>query len=131
MITDNRGKYRQLFGCEPAKVRPIEVKVEGPDRSHFEEAARKFKVLFQRERVVGQLKEKSSYEKPSEKKRRKRREAEGRRLMAAMRERLMQSGEWDRRQKQKQQKRQRKTEDRIRKQDTPDYLDESSSNGKS
>ncbi len=45
--------------------------------------------------------------------------------MAAMRERLMQSGEWDRRQKQKQQKRQRKIEDRLRKQQTPDYLEES------
>ena len=96
----------------------------------IEDAAKKFKLLFQRERVVGQLKEKASYEKPSAKKRRKRREAHGRRLMAAMRERLMQSGEWDRRQKQKQQKRQRRTEDRIRKQDSPTYLDDSS-NGKS
>lgn len=125
MITDNNGKYRRYFGYEPAKVRPIEIKVEGPDRSHFEEAVKKFKYLFQHERVVGQLKEKQYYEKPSAKKRRKRREAEGRRLMAAMRERLMQSGEWDRRQKQKQQKRQRKVEDRLRKQQMPDYLEDS------
>lgn len=125
MIKDNSGKYRRYFGCDPAKVRPIEVVIEGPDRSHFEDAARKFKVLFQRERVVGQLKEKMAYEKPSEKKRRKRREAQGRRLMAAMRERLIQSGEWDRRQKQKQQKRQRKNEERLRKQQMPDYLGDS------
>ncbi len=88
-----------------SKVHPIEVVVEGSSREDFEHAFRKFKALFQRERVVGQLKEKMAYEKPSEKKRRKRREARERRLMAEMRERLMKTGEWDRRQKRKAQKR--------------------------
>lgn len=92
------------------KFRPIEVVVEGSSREDFEHAFRKFKALFQRERVVGQLKEKMSYEKPSEKKRRKRREARDRRLMAAMRERMMKTGEWDRRQKQKAQGRIRREE---------------------
>jgi len=86
------------------KVRPIEVVVEGSSREDFEYAFRKFKTLFQKERVVGQVKEKMSYEKPSEKKRRKRREARDRRLMTEMRERMMKSGEWDRRQKRKAQK---------------------------
>lgn len=94
------------------KFRPIEVIVEGSSREDFEHASRKFKALFQRERVVGQLKERMSYEKPSEKKRRKRREARDRRLMAEMRERLMKTGEWDRRQKKKAQGR-IKREDRI------------------
>jgi ribosomal protein S21 len=84
-----------------SKFRPIEVIVEGSSREDYEHAFRKFKALFQRERVVGQLKEKMSYEKPSEKKRRKRREARDRRLMAAMRERMMKTGEWDRRQRRK------------------------------
>jgi len=84
-----------------SKFHPIEVVVDGSSREDFEHAFRKFKALFQRERIVGQLKEKMSYEKPSEKKRRKRREARDRRLMTAMRERMMKTGEWDRRQKKK------------------------------
>ena len=93
-----------------SRVRPIEVVVEGSSREDFEWAVRKFKMLFQRERIVGQLKEKSAYEKPSAKKRRKRREAEDRRLMTAMRERMMKSGEWERRQKKKAQKQIKKQE---------------------
>lgn len=92
------------------KVRPIEVVVDGSSREDFEFAFRKFKALFQKERVVGQVKEKMHYEKPSEKKRRKRREARDRRLMTAMRERMIKSGEWDRRQKKKVQKKIRKDE---------------------
>lgn len=85
-------------------VRPIEVVVEGSSREDFDYAARKFKALFQRERIVGQLKERASYEKPSAKKRRKAREALDRRLQAERREKMMKSGEWDRSQKQKAQK---------------------------
>lgn len=92
------------------KVRPIEVVVDGSSREDFEFALRKFKALFQKERVVGQVKEKMHYEKPSEKKRRKRREARDRRLMTEMRERMIKSGEWDRRQKKKVQKKIRKDE---------------------
>lgn len=93
-----------------SRVRPIEVVVEGSSREDFEHALRKFKALFQRERVVGQLKERSSYEKPSEKKRRKRRQARERRLMLEMRERMIKSGEWEKRQKKKAQKQIRKME---------------------
>lgn len=92
------------------KVRPIEVTVDGSSREDFEKAFSRFKKLFQNERVIGQLKEKASYEKPSARKRRKRREALDRRLMAEMRERMMKTGEWDRRQKQRAQKKIRKEE---------------------
>ena len=95
------------FGA-PAVVTPLEVKVEGPTKEHFEEAFRKFKAQAQRERIVGQVKERMSYEKPSEKKRRKRREAQERRLLTEMRERMIASGEWEKRQKRKEQKRQHK-----------------------
>lgn len=84
-----------------SRIRPIEITVYGTSREDFEQAVRKFKALFQRERIVGKLKERSSYEKPSEKRRRKRREARERRLMTEMRERMMKTGEWDRRQKKK------------------------------
>jgi small subunit ribosomal protein S21 len=101
-----RSKY--FAGLTQAQVTPLEIKVEGPGREHFEDAFRKFKALVQRERIVGQVKERMSYEKPSEKKRRKRREAHERRLLAAMRERLIASGEWEKRQKRKEQRRQQK-----------------------
>jgi small subunit ribosomal protein S21 len=97
---------------DPNSIRPIEVKVEGSSREDFEYACRKFKALFQKERVVGQLKERMSYEKPSAKKRRKRREAVDRRLMTQMRENMMKTGEWDRRQKARAQKQIRREEQR-------------------
>lgn len=91
-------------------VRPIEIIVEGTSREDFEYALRRFKTLFQRERVVGQLKERATYEKPSAKKRRKSREAINRKLMAERREIMVKSGEWDRAQKQKFQKKIKKEE---------------------
>ena len=62
---------------EDIECRPLEVEVNG----NFEEAVRKFKSLFQKEKVVGKYKEKQAYEKPSEKKRRKSREAAERKAM--------------------------------------------------
>lgn len=97
---------------DPNSIRPIEVKVEGSSREDFEYAYKRFKALFQKERVVGQLKERMSYEKPSAKKRRKRREAVDRRLMTQMRENMMKTGEWDRRQKARVQKQIRREEQR-------------------
>jgi ribosomal protein S21 len=83
------------------RIRPIEVVVEGSSREDFEHAVRKFKALFQKERIVGQLKEKMSYEKPSARKRRKTREAIERRFQNDMKEKMIKTGEWDRRQKRK------------------------------
>lgn len=87
---------------------PLEVKVTGS----FEEAFRRFKTQVQNEGVVATYKARQSYEKPSERKRRKRREAEERRLLQASREAQMISGEWDKRQKRKEQKRQARVERR-------------------
>ncbi|MFA5758050.1 MAG: 30S ribosomal protein S21 [Clostridia bacterium] len=89
---------------DPNKIKPIEVVVEGSSREDFEHAVRKFKSLFQRERIVGQLKEKMAFEKPSDKKRRKSREAVDRKLLTEMRERMIKTGEWDKRQKQRSQR---------------------------
>jgi ribosomal protein S21 len=97
---------------DPNSIRPIEVRVEGSSREDFEYAFRKFKALFQRERVVGQIKEKMSYEKPSARKRRKRREAIDRNAMNHLRENMMKTGEWDRRQKARAQKQIKREEKR-------------------
>lgn len=84
--------------------KPLEVVVT----SSFEDACRRFKTLVQNEGIVATYKAKQFYEKPSEKKRRKSREAEEHRLLLVSREALILSGEWDKRQKKKEQKRQEK-----------------------
>lgn len=94
------------------QAKPIEVEVTGS----FEDAFRRFKSLVQKERIIGQVKARMEYEKPSERKRRKRREAYERRMLQAMREKMIESGEWDRRKRQKEQKRAEKLEQKIRKQ---------------
>lgn len=92
-------------------IKPLEVQVH-----NFEEAFKRFKSLVQREKVVSDFKEKQSYEKPSERKRRKSREALERKLLTESREQLMLSGEWDKRQKRKELKRkQRRAENQQKK----------------
>jgi small subunit ribosomal protein S21 len=109
--------YKRYFGRDPVKVTPLQVEVSKPyDDYQFVEAHKRFKSIVQRERIVGQVKERLYYEKPSEKKRRKRREARERRRIMDMRERMIQSGEWDRRQKKRQQKKQRRIDERLRRQ---------------
>ena len=95
------------------QVRPIEVEVT----HSFEDAFRRFKSLVQKERIIGQVKARMEYEKPSEAKRRKRREAYERRMLQTMREKMIESGEWERRKKQKEQKRAERLEQKIRKQE--------------
>jgi small subunit ribosomal protein S21 len=83
-----------------AEISPLEVKIDGTTREAFEEGFRKFKGLVQRERIIGQVKEKRYFEKPCEKRRRKRRELQERKA----RERMLASGEWERRQRRKENK---------------------------
>ena len=57
---------------EAIQAKPLEVKVYG---NNFDKALRAFRTLVQKERVLSSYKEKQSYEKPSDKRRRKRNEA--------------------------------------------------------
>lgn len=50
------------------QAQPLEVKVYG---NNFDKALRAFRALVQKERVLSSYKEKQSYEKPSDKRRRK------------------------------------------------------------
>lgn len=93
-------------------IKKIEVKVY----DSFDDAYRKFKTLVQADGVLALYRAKQSYEKPSERKRRKEREAENRRFLAEMRENLIISGEWEKRQKKKETKRLKKQEERLNKQ---------------
>lgn len=87
---------------EEVVISPLEVKVMN---NNFDEAFRRFKALVQKEKIVSLYKEKQAYEKPSIKKRRKEREALERKLLAESREKQILNGEWDKRQKRKEQKR--------------------------
>lgn len=57
---------------EAIQAKPLEVKVYG---NNFDKALRAFRALVQKERVLSTYKEKQSYEKPSDKRRRKRNES--------------------------------------------------------
>src|SRR5574338_419734 len=56
---------------EPVQAQPLEVKVYN---NNFDKALRAFRALVQKERILSSYKEKQSYEKPSDKRRRKRNE---------------------------------------------------------
>jgi small subunit ribosomal protein S21 len=57
---------------EAIQAQPLEVKVYG---NNFDKALRAFRNLIQKERILSVYKEKQSYEKPSDKRRRKRNES--------------------------------------------------------
>jgi ribosomal protein S21 len=96
------------------KFRPLEVVVDGTCRDDFEFAMKKFKSLFQKEGVLGYLKNKSAFEKPSDKKRRKIRDSENRKRIADYKERLVLSGQWDKIQQDKVKKKMQKDEKRAK-----------------
>lgn len=57
---------------QPVFAKPIEIVVYN---NSFDKALRAFRALVQKERILSAYKERQSYEKPSDKKRRKRNEA--------------------------------------------------------
>lgn len=59
------------YPSEAILAKPLEVKVYG---NNFDKALRSFRDLIQRERILSSYKEKQAYEKPSDKRRRKRNE---------------------------------------------------------
>ena len=77
----------------------LEVSID--DKQRFEDCVKKFKSLVQKSQIITLYKQKQVYEKPSDKKRRKKREYIERKRIAEHRERLINSGEWDKIQKRK------------------------------
>lgn len=61
--------------------RPLEVKVTGS----FEDAVRRFKSMVQKSKILSEVKERQYFEKPSDKKRRKSKEARQRQKLADLR----------------------------------------------
>lgn len=77
ITTDLKGGDSASSRSEALEAFPLEVKVyEG----NFEQAMKRFRNMVQKERVIATYKEKQRYEKPSEKKRRKRAENQRKRL---------------------------------------------------
>lgn len=90
------------------KFSALEVKVEGDNDNAFHFAFKRFRTAVQRSRVLSDYKAAQSYEKPSERKRRKRREAVERSRLMAIIEKQMASGEWDKIKQRKDEKREQK-----------------------
>ena len=57
----------------PIQAKPLEVKIMGGN--NFDKAFRAFRAIVQKERILSVYKEKQSFEKPSDKKRRKKNES--------------------------------------------------------
>jgi len=94
---------------EPVIAKPLEIRVRGND---FEHAFRNFKSIVQKDGILALYKEKQSYEKPSVKKRRKKQEATEKRVAADFKQKLIETGEWERRVKKKLKKKEQKIRER-------------------
>lgn len=68
------GKFDHI---QPVEAKPLEVKVYG---NNCDKAIKAFRALVQKERILSVYKDKQSYEKPSDKARRKRNESKRKRL---------------------------------------------------
>ena len=68
---ESRDSSTQLTS-DAVQATPLEVKVYG---NNFERALKTFRSLVQKERVISTYKEKQTYEKPSDRRRRKKNEA--------------------------------------------------------
>lgn len=75
-----------------SQFQPLQVEVRN---GRFEEACKIFKSNVQKEKILNLFNEKSRYEKPSVKKRRKSAEAQQRKLAAETKQKLIDSGEWE------------------------------------
>lgn len=73
-LVDVNDKFAHI---QPVQAQPLEVKVY---HGNFDKALRAFRALVQKERILSIYKEKQSYEKPSDKRRRKRNEMKRKRL---------------------------------------------------
>lgn len=93
------------YNDEELVFHPLEVEVRD---GNFEEASRRFKTLVQRDGILNDFRQRQEFEKPSEKRRRKQREAAERNFIEKRREEQMLSGEWDKIQKRKEEKKKQK-----------------------
>jgi ribosomal protein S21 len=89
--------------------KPLEVRVYD---NNFERAFKTFKALVQFERILSVYKERQSYEKPSEKKRRKHGESIQKSFELDMKKKKIKSGEYEKEKQKKLLKKEQKLRDR-------------------
>ena len=111
MKTTNYGN-KWPFNRPPPKIEPLQVVVQ--NERDFEDAFRKFKSLVQKEKVITDYKERQFYEKPSLKRRRKKREAYARKLALEFKQKQMQNGEWEKKMKKKLEKKNSKSKKPVK-----------------
>lgn len=114
-------KKHHLYGTQ-AQLSPIQVTLRGTTKEDFEQAFRAFKKLVNNEKVLSLYKEKQAYEKPSVKKRRKRKESRERKMAMEAKQRLVASGEWEKRMKQRQERKKQRQEQKKKKLNDEDLL---------
>jgi ribosomal protein S21 len=107
---DKEVRSQFASGYRPADLSYFEPLQISTDKGRFEEASRIFKSMVQKEKVISLYKEKQAFEKPSVKKRRKSREAQERKFAMELKQKMMKNGEWEKRMKKKQAKRNRNQE---------------------
>lgn len=94
---------------DPTYFKPIQVQVFG----NFERAMKTFRTMVQGEKILSDYKEKSRFEKPSDKKRRKKAEAIQRAFEEDMKQRKILSGEYEKEKAKKLQKKEQKNRQRM------------------
>lgn len=94
---------------DPIQYQPLEVRVY----NNFDRAVKAFKSLVQKERTLSIYKERQRYEKPSDRKRRKKSEAIQRRLESEFKAKRIASGEFDKERERKNAEKIAKTQSRA------------------
>ena len=88
--------------------KPLEIEV----RSSLEEALKHFKSLVQKEKIIADFKERQQYTKPSVKRKQKHKKALQRQKLALLRESQFLSGEWERIQQRKEDRKRKKNQNK-------------------
>jgi small subunit ribosomal protein S21 len=94
---------------EEGHLQPLQVQVG----HNFERAMKAFRSLVQAENVINDWRKRQAYEKPSEKKRRKKAETMQRLYEEEMKAKKMASGEYEREKIKKQQKKEQRMKERM------------------
>ena len=99
--------------ADAVQIKFVQVEVT----SSFEDGFRRFKSLVQKERIMAQVKDREHYVKPSDSKRKKRREAQERDYIQKLHATLLKSGELDKRKKRKEKRKNEKMQAKIKAQE--------------
>ena len=107
LLPEIQAKYPSEI--EEGYLQPLQVQVG----HNFDRAMKTFRSMVQAENVINDWRKRQAYEKPSEKKRRKKAEAIQRLYEEEMKAKKIASGEYDKEKAKKQQKKEQKMKERM------------------